>query len=128
MKSDDSREIGDLAAQVDVASIKKLYELAQDHFKYALSADVTWRRASEKQAEILVQPAEFERLCGRLDEKSEETSEPISVRGRLVGLDVEFGTFHMTFPEGGDIRGRLSGAFREGRPSEVPDLLLHSGG
>jgi len=120
LKSDDSREIGELASQVGVASIKKLYELAEDHYKYALSADITWARAAEKRGEILVQPSEFERLCGRLAEKSDETSEPISVRGRLVGLDVELGTFHMTFPEGEDIRGRLAGAFQEGRPSEVP--------
>jgi hypothetical protein len=120
MKSDDSREIGELASQVGVASIKKLYELAEDHYKYALSAGITWTRAKDPRGEIFVQPAEFERLCGRLAEKSDETTEAITVKGRLVGLDVDLGTFHMTFPEGEDIRGKIGGAFREGRPAEVP--------
>lgn len=120
MKSDDSREIGDLAGEVGVSSIKKLYELAEDHYKYAVSADITWTRDKENRGEILVQPAEFERLCGRLAEKSDETSEHVTVRGRLVGLDVDVGTFHMVFPEGDDIKGKLGGAFREGRVSEVP--------
>lgn len=121
MKSNDSREIGELAAQVGVASIKKLYELAKDHYKYALSADITWLRAKEPRGDVLVQPAEFERLCGRLSEKSDETNEAITVEGRLVGLDVDLGTFHMAFAEGEDIRGRIGGAFRDGgRPSEVP--------
>jgi hypothetical protein len=120
MKSDDSREIGSLAAKVGVASVKKLYELAEDHYKYALSADISWKREAETRGEILVQPAEFERLCGRLDEKSDEANEPVSVRGRLVGLDIELGTFHMTFPEGEDIKGKIGGAFQEGRISEVP--------
>jgi hypothetical protein len=120
MKSDDSREIGELASQVGVASIKKLYELAENHYKYALTADITWARAKERRDGILVQPVEFERLCGRLAEKSDETTEAVTVRGRLVGLDVDLGTFHMTFPEGEDIRGRIGGAFRQSKPAEVP--------
>jgi hypothetical protein len=120
MKSTDSREIGKLAATVGIASIKKLYELAEHHYKYAFSADIVWKRKTEERDEILVQPLEFQKLCARLDEKSDETNEPVSVRGRLVGLDVELGTFHMTFPEGEDIKGKLGEAFRGGRISEVP--------
>jgi len=75
MKATEPREIGDLAAKVGVASIKKLYELSECHYRYALSANITWQRDAEIRKEILIQPAEFERLCARLDEKSEETTE-----------------------------------------------------
>jgi hypothetical protein len=120
MKSSDARDVGNLAETVGAASIKKLYELSEDHYKYALSADIRWIRDTDIKAEIFVQPAEFEFLCGRLDERSEETNETVSVRGRLVGLDVDVGTFHMTFPEGEDIRGRLGGMVTRDRPSQVP--------
>src|SRR5262249_8454239 len=111
MKVSDAAEVGRLAEIVGVASIKKLYELSEDHFRYALSADIKWKRDTEIRGEILVQPAEFEALCARLAEKSEQTQEPITITGRLVGLDVELGTFHMTFPVGEDIKGRLAEMF-----------------
>jgi hypothetical protein len=120
MKSADPHEVGELVDKVGIASVKKLYELAEDHYKYALSAHIKWKRNEEIRGEILVQPAQFERLCARLDERSEETRELVSVKGRLVGLDVELRTFHMTFPEGEDIRGRVGPAFKEGKVSEVP--------
>jgi hypothetical protein len=120
MKSADAHDVGAFAEKVGIASVKKLYELAEDHYRYALSADIQWKRKDQVRGEVLVQPAEFERLCTRLDEKSDQSREAISVKGRLVGLDVELRTFHMTFPEGEDIRGRLANAFREGKVSEVP--------
>jgi hypothetical protein len=120
MKSADPHEVGELVDKVGIASVKKLYELAEDHYKYALSAHIKWKRNEEIRGEILVQPAQFERLCARLDERSEDTRELVSVKGRLVGLDVELRTFHMTFPEGEDIRGRVGPAFKEGKVSEVP--------
>jgi len=120
MKAADASEVGHLAEIVGVASVKKLYELCEDHFRYAFSADIKWKRNNEIRGEILVQPPEFEALCSRLDEKSEQTQEPVTVTGRLVGLDVELGSFHMTFPEGEDIKGRLGEAFRGDRPSQVP--------
>jgi hypothetical protein len=100
VKSTDAREIGAMAELVGVASIKKLYGLAEDHYKYALSADIAWERNTDTRKEVLVQPAEFEQLCARLDEKSEETREPITLTGRLVGLDVVLNIFHMSFPKG----------------------------
>jgi hypothetical protein len=120
MKATEAREIGDLAAKVGVASIRKLYELSEYHYRYALSADITWQRDAEIRKEILIQPAEFERLCARLAEKSEETTEPVAVEGRLVGLDVKLGTFHMTFAQGEDVKGRLGDAFRERRVGKIP--------
>jgi hypothetical protein len=120
MKSSDARDVGNLAGTVGAASIKKLYELSEDHYKYSLSAAIKWMRDTEVKEEIFVQPAEFELLCGRLDERSEESNENVSVQGRLVGLDVDVGTFHMTFPEGEDIRGRLGDMVTSDRPSQVP--------
>lgn len=120
MGAPSSHDIGNLAGRVGIASIKKLYELAEDHYKYAMSADIVWKRDADIRAEILVQPPEFEKLCARLAERSEESTEDLTVDGRLVGINVETGTFHLTVPEGEDIKGRLGGGFKDGNPSEVP--------
>lgn len=120
MQAQQSNQIAELSSVIGIASIKKLYELAEEHVSYGLSAAIEWRRKGEVRKAVIVQPPEFERLCERIRERSEETIEPLRLVGRLVGLDVELGTFHMTFPEAEDISGRLAAGFSGGKPSEVP--------
>lgn len=120
MEAKDANAIGKLSSIIGIAAVKKLYELADDHAKYGLSADIQWQRKGEIRRRVVVQPPEFEQLRARLNEKSEKTIEPLELTGRLVGIDVDLGTFHLTFPEGEDIKGRLTQEFREAEPSEVP--------
>jgi hypothetical protein len=47
MKSSDARDVGNLAGTVGAASIRKLYELSEDHYKYSLSAAIKWMRDTE---------------------------------------------------------------------------------
>ncbi len=114
MKDSTPSTVTEFASTVGVAAIKKIYELADDHQKYGLDADVIWGRDQEVRDRVNVQAPQFERLCKIIDEKSEELSEPMELTGRLAGLDVDLKTFHMTFPEGADISGHLS-------PDFVPD-------
>jgi hypothetical protein len=55
-----------------------------------------------------------------LNKTSEKNIESITLRGRLVGLDVELGSLHMTFSEGEDITGRLAPSYTGGAAVEVP--------
>jgi hypothetical protein len=120
MKAPSPLAISELASGVGVASIKKLYELADEHKKYALSADVAWRRNDEIRNRVIAQAPEFEELCAFISEKSEETSEPLTLVGRLAGMDVDVGTFHMTFPDGEDISGHLAPGFRSADGFQIP--------
>jgi hypothetical protein len=120
MSADNVGVISNLAPTIGIAAVKKLYQLADDHAKYALSADIQWRRNGEVRKRVTVQPPEFENLRSELNKKSEKNVEGITLRGRLVGLDVELGSFHLTFPEGEDITGKLSPSYTGGIPAEVP--------
>lgn len=120
MQAKDSSEISHLTALIGIASVKKLYQLADDHSKYALSADIEWTRRGEIRNRVIVQPLEFDRLRAEINKKSERTTDALILKGRLVGLDVEDGTFHMTFPEGEEISGKLATSYTGGRPASVP--------
>jgi hypothetical protein len=120
LKATDAHQITELTPVIGVAAVKKLYQLADDHAKYALSADIQWRRKGEVRNRVTVQPPQFEHLRSEINKKSEKRVETITLNGRLVGLDVELGTFHMTFPEGEDISGRLSESYSGGKPAQVP--------
>jgi hypothetical protein len=120
MEAKEVKEISDLTPVIGIAAVKKLYQLADDHAKYALSADIQWRRNGEIRKRVVVQPPEFENLRAEINKKSEKSVEPITLRGRLVGLDVELGSFHMTFAEGDDISGKLAPTYTGGKPAEVP--------
>lgn len=120
MRATEAHEIVELTPVIGIAAVKKLYQLADDHAKYSLSADIEWQRRGEVRRRVTVQPPQFERLRSELNKKSEKKSESVTVRGRLVGLDVELGTFHMTFPEGEDISGKLAPDYSGGRAAQVP--------
>jgi len=120
MQASDASQITELTPVIGIAAVKKLYQLADDHAKYSLSADIEWQRKGEVRKRVTVQPPQFERLRAELNKKSEKKTEPVTVRGRLVGIDVELGTFHMTFPEGEDISGKLGPDYSGGKPAEVP--------
>jgi hypothetical protein len=120
MKAPSPASISTLAEKVGVASIKKLFELADEHKRYALSADVIWRRDEEIRNRVIVQAPEFEELCAFISEKSDEESELLTLTGRLAGLDVDLGTFHMTFPEGEDISGRLANSLKASHGVQIP--------
>jgi hypothetical protein len=120
MKAKEAREITELTPVIGIAAVKKLYELADDHAKYALSADIQWRRRGEIRRRVTIQPPQFEQLRAEINKKTEKKIETIRLHGRLVGLDVEVGTFHMTFPEAEDISGRLAESYTGGKPAEVP--------
>ena len=47
MEADSAQELTRLVPTIGVAAIKKLYQLADDHAKYSLSADIAWQRRGE---------------------------------------------------------------------------------
>jgi hypothetical protein len=69
---------------------------------------------------VILQAPEFEELCAFISEKSDEISEPLTLGGRLAGMDIDVGTFHMTFPEGEDISGRLATGFSSAAGFQIP--------
>jgi hypothetical protein len=120
MQASDSGAVSKFAEFIGIAAVKKLYELADEHRKYDLNADVVWGRDSEIRNHVTVHSPQFERLCDIIKEKSEVTTDALTLAGRLAGLDVDLGTFHMTFPEGADISGRLAEDFVRDSAVRVP--------
>jgi hypothetical protein len=112
MQAKDAKQISDLIPVIGIAAVKKLYQLADDHSKYALSADIEWQRKGDTKKRVVVQPPEFDHLRAEISKKSEKTSETITLSGRLVGLDVE--------AEGEEISGKLAPAFSGADPARIP--------
>lgn len=116
-----SEDVSRLVENVGIASIKKLYDWSKVHADYSLSADIKWRHKDEVRTELLVQPDQLRELCEVLERKSDDSVTKHTLRGRLVGLDIDLKTFHLSFPESEDIKGKLSEEFFEaGGPSLVP--------
>lgn len=118
MQADNAEELAKYVESLGLAPIKKLSAWTETHVNYDLEAEIKWRRKEEIRSSVSMQRPELTRLAEILDSKSEEEEEPLTLDGTVVGLDVEVGTFHMTFPDGEEIRGKLADSFAG--PTEIP--------
>ncbi len=88
-----------------------MYDWANTHARYIVSADIKWRRKENIRKEVLLQSPEAENLCKLISSTNETEGEVITIVGQLVGGDTVTNTFHMRVPDSQDIRGRLSKKF-----------------
>jgi hypothetical protein len=112
-------ELAHFAHAYGVSAVRRMYDWAFTHARYAISADIKWRRREEIRNEVLLQAPEAEYLCNLIDSTNEIEGKGITVIGQLVGGDTATNTFHLKFPDSPDIRGRMSEKF-----SYSGDLIL----
>jgi hypothetical protein len=117
--SQKQEELAYFAHVYGVSAIRRMYDWANTHARYAISAEIKWRRKEEIRKELLLQVPEAEHLCSLIDSASETEGEEITLIGQLVGGDTATNTFHLKFPDSPDIKGRISEAF-----SYSGDLIL----
>ena len=88
-----------------------MYDWARNNASYLVSTDIKWMRADRIRNKTLVQVPEAARLCELIDATSDVKHEEMNLVGELVGSDAVTRIFHMRFPEGEDIRGRMGADF-----------------
>ncbi|HZH31349.1 MAG TPA: hypothetical protein VEY11_11360 [Pyrinomonadaceae bacterium] len=122
VKADSPQKIASYAKELGAAPIRTLYNWVSDQVRSGLSSQIEWRREREVRADLLVQFPELEELKRAIEATSDEETEELTLRGFLVGLDVVSRTFHMTFEEGEDIRGKISESVGLEHTVELPKL------
>lgn len=111
LHSQKQEELAQFAHAYGVGAIRRMYDWAYTHARYAISADIKWMRKEQIRKEILLQVPEAENLCKLIDSTNEIEGDKITVIGQLVGGDTATGTFHLEVPESPDIKGRMTQTF-----------------
>src|SRR5207253_10948200 len=106
------------AQEIGVASIRKIYQWADDHTTSGLNANIQWLRNEDVRGALIVDVPQLIKLKEAINQTSEEVEKVISVSGLLVGVDVVTRKFHMTFEDAEEMKGELSEALAEG--GEIP--------
>lgn len=119
-KADTPQEVGAYAKKLGAAPVRTLYSWVSDQVKSGLSSQVEWRRQHQVRSTLLAQLPELEELKRAIEATSEEETEELILKGTLVGLDVISRTFHMTFEEGDDVRGKIADAIGLEHSVELP--------
>lgn len=121
-KAGDSQKIAEYAKELGAAPIRTLYNWVSDQVTSGLSSQIEWRRKQEVRSELLVQFPELIELKHAIEATSDEEEEEEEVTGLLVGVDLATHTFHMTFEEGNDIRGKMAESIGREEKIEIPRL------
>jgi hypothetical protein len=119
LHSQKQEDLAEFAHAYGVSTIRRMYDWANAHARYIVSADIKWRRKEDIRNEVLLQAPQAEYLCKLIDSTNDVEGEIITVTGQLVGGDTVTNAFHMRFPDSPDIKGRLSKRF-----SYSGDLVL----
>lgn len=120
LQCDSSEALRKLVPTVGVASISRAYQFSAVHASYGFNTRIRWFSGRELRHDVVVHAPEYERLKELIDQTGDEEEERTILSGRLVGLDVDTDYFHMTFPEGDDIKGKLADEFQHDDGRTVP--------
>jgi len=113
LQATSSEEILGYAREVGLAAVNSMYQWVENNSKYALATDIQWRRNDEIRQEILFQAEEALNLKNIIERTSEEEQQTVSLVATLQGGDIQTRSFHLSFPEGEDVRGRSGETFSE---------------
>jgi len=111
LHSQKQEELAEFAHAYGVSAIRRMYDWAYTHARYAISADIKWKRKEQIRKEVLLQAPEAAYLCRLIESTNEIEGEEITVMGQLVGGDTVTNTFHLKFPNSPDIKGQMSKTF-----------------
>lgn len=122
VKAEKPQQIAAYAKELGAAPIRTLYNWVTDQVKSGLSSEVEWRRKEGVRSQVLAQFPELVELKSAIESTSDEETEEITITGLLVGVDVSSRTFHMSFEEGDDIRGKMSESIGLEHTVELPKV------
>ena len=103
-----SDQVAAFAKRLGPAPIREMYKWAEALVDGGLGADIDWRRENDVRAHLLLQLPELRNLQDVIIETGDDVVKTRSLSGTLVGIDVVRHTFHMTFGQSAEMRGRLS--------------------
>jgi hypothetical protein len=106
LSAKDPEDIAVYAKKLGQAPIRKLYEWVSAQAASGMSARLEWNDQAANFAETF-EYSEFEHLKAIIESSSDETVEQMEIVGLLVGLDVTSRTFHMTFEEIAEMKGKI---------------------
>lgn len=121
-KSRTSDEIAEYAKSLGAAPVRCLYSWVSAQVTAGLNAHVEWNGSNAKRLELFAQLPELSLLKEIIESTSDEEEKPIILTGLLVGFDAVARTFHMTFENADDIRGRTSESIAKDATVEIPKL------
>jgi len=119
LHSQKQEELVEFAHLFGVSAVRRMYDWADTHRRYIVSADIKWRRGDAVRNEVLLQAPEAENLCKLIESKNDIEGDVIVVTGQLVGGDTVTNTFHLRFPNSPDMKGHMTQKF-----SYSGDLVL----
>lgn len=120
VKAEKPQDIAAYAKQLGAAPIRTLYNWVSDQVISGLSSSIEWKREQQVRSHLLVQFPELAELKRAIEASSDEETEELTLTGLLVGLDVSSRTFHMSFEEGEDIRGKMAQSIGLEHTVELP--------
>lgn len=119
-KAEKPEQIASYAKKLGAAPIRTLYNWVSDQVSSGLSSQIEWKRKREVRSGLLVQFPELLELKRAIESTSDEEEETLIVTGLLVGIDLSSHTFHMSFEDADDIRGKMSEMVASEKAVEVP--------
>lgn len=106
-KLTESDDIARYAQKYGVATIRSLYDWTADQVKAGVGSEIHWKKGTDIKVRSLAEFDELVALKEAIESTSDKSERTITVRGTLVGVDVPARTFHMSFDEGRDVRGKF---------------------
>lgn len=119
-KSRTSDEIAEYAKSLGAAPVRCLYNWVSAQVNAGLNAHVEWKRDNTTRLELLAQLPELSLLKEIIESVSDEEENTVTLSGLLVGFDAVTRTFHMTFENADDIRGKTSESIAKDATVEIP--------
>jgi hypothetical protein len=100
-----------IAKEFGLAVVKRLHAWTNANQKAGFAADVRWTLADGKERGEVVDSERMSKIVGLIDATTDETSQSVAIRGRLVGIDMKTRTFHLLGPKAVSLRGTLAEDF-----------------
>ena len=118
----DSAEMASFAQTLGSPAIRSLDRWAEHLVAHNLGVGIEWRRGQEIRKSIQAQTQELQRLRSVIDETSGETTEHLSIIGKLVDANFARKRFQLEVPEAEDVHGTFTDAIGPEHEASVPHL------
>lgn len=109
--AENREQILELGRIAGVPSVRRLYEWSGSLVGHGVDAEIQWRRRDTIRSRFQVESPKLTRLREIIEETSETEETRVEVTGFLVGLDVDFQTFHIKITDAEDVQGKWSAEF-----------------
>ena len=116
----ETSDIAALARKIGVASVRTAYIWAQAHAKHQMSAEIDWKRGKIVRNHTFLETTQLEKVTRLIEQTSEVTEEPMTLRGTLVAINTSARTFQFVPIDGDEIRGSISENVSFFPPFSVP--------